>query len=177
MIGSFATQDVTKWPNIDWIASLSTLERCWCPKYNRTNKFVWKMCFIYVTLCFILPPCQSTAGINGLSWAVREIIKSSSTFSATNICSNIVWFIQLHETIQMKSNHTWINYNHDNIAISSHIVIYNFVWKLIFGTKFSSIYFAKGEKRLVFRLLFVNLQRAKDATLMFDAKYRYVFVV
>ena len=31
-----------------------------------------------------------------------------------------------------------------------------------FGTKFSSIYFAKGEKCLVFRLSFVNLQRAKD---------------
>ena len=35
--------------------------------------------------------------------AVREIAKSSSTFSATNISSNIVWFIQLHDTIQMKS--------------------------------------------------------------------------
>ena len=37
-----------------------------------------------------------------------------------------------------------------------------------FGTKFSSIYLAKS---------FVNLQRAKDGTHMFDAKYRYVFVV
>ena len=46
-----------------------------------------------------------------------------------------------------------------------------------FGTKFSSIYLTKGEKRLVFRLSFVNLQRAKDGTHMFDAKYRYVFVV
>ena len=46
-----------------------------------------------------------------------------------------------------------------------------------FGTKFSSIYLAKEEKRLVFRLSFVNLQRAKDGTHMFDAKYRYVFVV
>ena len=46
-----------------------------------------------------------------------------------------------------------------------------------FGTKFSSIYLAKGEKRLVFRLSFVNLQRAKDGTHMFNAKYRYVFVV
>ena len=33
------------------------------------------------------------------------------------------------------------------------------------------------KKRLVFRLSFVNLQRAKDGTQMFDAKYRYVFVV
>ena len=38
--------------------------------------------------------------------------------------------------------------------------------KFDFGTKFSSIYLAK-----------VNLQRAKDGTHMFDAKYRYVFVV
>ena len=36
---------------------------------------------------------------------------------------------------------------------------------------------AKGEKQLVIRLSFVNLQRAKDGTSMFDAKYRYVFAV
>ena len=41
--------------------------------------------------------------------------------------------------------------------------------------KFSSIYLAKWEKRMVFRLSFVNLQRAKDGT--HEAKYRYVFVV
>ena len=32
------------------------------------------------------------------------------------------------------------------------------------------------KKRLVFRLSFVNLQRAKDGTHMFDAKYRYMYV-
>ena len=37
---------------------------------------------------------------------VREITKSSSTFSATNISSNMVWLLQLHDTIQMKSNCT-----------------------------------------------------------------------
>ena len=47
----------------------------------------------------------------------------------------------------------------------------------IFVTKFSSIYIAKGEKRLVFRLSFVNLQRAKNDTHMFGVKYRYVSVV
>ena len=57
--------------------------------------------------------------------AVREITKSSSTFSATNISSNMTWFFQLHGTIKMKSNHTGINYNHKNIAIRSHIMIYN----------------------------------------------------
>ena len=56
-------------------------------------------------------------------------------------------------------------------------MIYDFVWNLIFRTKFSSIYLAKGEKILIFRLVFVNLQRAKDGTHMLDAKYRYVFVV
>ena len=35
----------------------------------------------------------------------------------------------------------------------------------------------KVEKRLFFRLSFVNLQRAKDGIHMFDAKYKYVFVV
>ena len=59
----------------------------------------------------------------------------------------------------------------------SHIMIYNFLWNFIFGTKFSSINLAKGEKRLFFRLPFVYLQRAKDGTHMFDAKYRYVFIV
>ena len=55
-------------------------------------------------------------------------------------------------------------------------MIYNCVQNLIFGTKFSSIYLAKGEKHLVFRLSFVNMQRAKDGTHVFDAKYRYMFV-
>ena len=48
---------------------------------------------------------------------------------------------------------------------------------LNFGTKFSSIYFKKVEKRLFFLLSFVNLQRAKDGIYMFDAKYKYAFVV
>ena len=55
--------------------------------------------------------------------AVREITKSSSTFSATNISSYFIWLLQLHDTIQMKSIYTWINSNHDNIAIKSHILI------------------------------------------------------
>ena len=46
-----------------------------------------------------------------------------------------------------------------------------------FGTKFSSIYLAKWEKSLVSRPSYVNLQRAKYGTHMFDAKYTYVFVV
>ena len=87
---------------------------------------------------------------NTTHWSVREITKSSSTFSATNISSNITSILKLHDTIQMN---------------------------LIFATKFSSIYLSKGEKRLVFRASFVNLQRAKDGTDVFDAKYRYVFVV
>ena len=77
----------------------------------------------------------------------------------------------------MKSNHTGINYNHNDIAIRSHTVTYNYVQNLIFATKCSSIYLTKGQKRLVFQLSFVNLQRAKDGTHMVDAKYRYVFVV
>ena len=93
------------------------------------------------------------------------------------ISSNMIWFLQLHDTIKMKSNHTGINYNHNNIAIRNPIMIYNSVQNLIFATKFSSIYLAKGERRLVFQVSFVNLQRAKDNSHMFDAKYRYVFVV
>ena len=108
-----------------------------------------------------------------ITLSVKEITKSSSIFSATNISSNIIWLLQLHDTIQMKSNCIRIKYNYDNIAIRSHIMRYNCVWNLIFATKFSSIYLAKEEKRLVFRLSFVKLQRAKDGTHMFDAKYRY----
>ena len=107
---------------------------------------------------------------------VRQITKSSSPFSATDIGSNMIWFL-LYDAIKMKLNHTGINYNHNNIAIRSHIIIYNSVENLIFATKFSRSYLAKGQKRLVFQLSFVNLQRAKDGTHMFDAKYRYVFVV
>ena len=89
----------------------------------------------------------------------------------------MVWFFQLLDTIKMKWNHTGINYNHNHIAIRSHIGIYNSVQNFVFDTKFSSIYLAKGQKRLVFQLQFDNLQRAKYGTHMFDAKYRYVFVV
>ena len=56
-------------------------------------------------------------------------------------------------------------------------MIYDSVQNLIFTTKFSSIYLAKGQTRSDFQLSFVNLQRAKDGTHMFDAKYRYVLVV
>ena len=88
--------------------------------------------------------------INILPLSVREITNSSSSFSATNFGSNLIWFLQLHDTINMRS---------------------------LFATKSSSIYLAKGEKRVVFQLSFVNLQRAKDGTHLFEAKYRYVFVV
>ena len=55
-------------------------------------------------------------------------------------------------------------------------MVYNSVQNLIFATKFISIYIVKGQKRLVFQLSIVNLQRAKDGTHMFDVKYRYVLV-
>ena len=56
-------------------------------------------------------------------------------------------------------------------------MIYDSVYNSIFATKFSGIYLAKGQKHLVIQLSFVNMQRAKDETHMFDAKYRYEFVV
>ena len=51
------------------------------------------------------------------------------------------------------------------------------MWNLIFATELSSIYLAKGEKPMIYRLSIFNLQRAKDGTHVFDAKCRYVFVV
>ena len=56
-------------------------------------------------------------------------------------------------------------------------MIYNNKSNLIFATTFSSIFLAKDEKRLVFGLSFVKLQRAKDGTHVFNAKYKYVFVL
>ena len=120
----------------------------------QASVYLMKYAHNFVVLCFVvIMPLDHVIRVPVLlkvTLSVREITKSSSTFSATNISSNIVWLLQLHDTIQMKS---------------------------IFGTKFSSIYLAKGEKLWVFCLSFVNLQRAKDGTNMFDAKYRYVFVV
>ena len=126
----------------------------WCMLGTQTSVFLWNQWRrkrSRHTLCMRNQQFY-VSGKRGLS--VREITKSSDTFSATNINSNIVWLFQLHDTIQMKSNYTWINYNH----------LY-------------SIYRAKGEKCLFFRLPFVDLQLAKDVTHMFDAKYRYVLVV
>ena len=50
-------------------------------------------------------------------------------------------------------------------------------WNHFYVAKFSSIYPTKGEKHLLFRLSFVNLQRAKNGTHMFGVKYRYVSLV
>ena len=56
-------------------------------------------------------------------------------------------------------------------------MVYDSVENLIFATKFSSIYLAQEENLMFFRPSFLNLQRAKYSTHVFDAKYRYVFVV
>ena len=78
------------------------------------------------------PPHMVSYTHFGHAWAVREITKSSSTFSATNISSNMICFFQLHDTIKMKSNHTGINYRHNGIAIRSHVMKYNSVLKFNF---------------------------------------------
>ena len=93
----------------------------------------------------------SWPNVDPMHWPVREITKSSSTFSATNISSNMIWFFPLHDTIKMKSNRIEINYNHNDIAIRSHIMIYNSVQSIIFATKVNSIYLSRGQKRLVFQ--------------------------
>ena len=72
-------------------------------------------------------PNELTYSQTQLSLTVREITKSSSTVSATNISNNMIWFFQLHDTIKMKSNHTGINYNHNDIATRSNIMIHNSV--------------------------------------------------
>ena len=54
--------------------------------------------------------------------AVRET-KSSSTFTATNISSNMICLLQLQDTLQMKSNYTRIDYNHDTYSKIVHVII------------------------------------------------------
>ena len=109
--------------------------------------------------------------------ADREISKSSSTFSAINISSNIVWVLQLHDTIQMKSNYTWINYKHDNIAIRSYIMIYNFVWKLIFGSNLVALISQKEKNSWFFgyHLLTCSVRRMVLKCLMQNINM-YVFL-
>ena len=109
---------------------------------------------------------------------VREITKSSSTFSATNISSNMIGFFQLHDTIKMKSNHTGINYNHNDITIRSHMMIYNSVY-LIFATKFSSIHLAKDKNGWFFnyhlltcsvrKMVFIYLMQNIDMCLLYKS--------
>ena len=84
-------------------------------------------------------------------WKVRTLFsqgdhQSSSTFSAADISSNMIWFLHLHDIIKWNE----IKSNHNDIATRSHIMIYKSVWNLIFATKFSSINLAKGQKRLFF---------------------------
>ena len=45
-------------------------------------------------------------------------------------------------------------------------MIYDSVYNLIFATKFSSIYLAKGQKRLVFQLSFSSVRKMKLICLM-----------
>ena len=55
------------------------------------------------------------------------VMKSSSTFSAANISGNVLWLLQLHDTIQMKLDYTWINYDHDNTVETLYNTV-NFCW-------------------------------------------------
>ena len=63
-------------------------------------------------------------------------------FSATNFSSYIIELLQLHDTIEIQLNYTWIHYN---IAIRGHLMIWKYVWNFIFATKFSSIYLLHGK--------------------------------
>ena len=51
---------------------------------NSPHKGQWRGALMFSLICV---------------WTVREITKSSSTFSASNISSNIVWLLQLYDTI------------------------------------------------------------------------------
>ena len=47
-------------------------------------------------------------------------LKEVALFSATNFSSYIIELLQMHDTIQIKWNYTWIHYN---ITIRSHLMI------------------------------------------------------
>ena len=75
-----------------------------CPKYSN-GLVLWSNKYCCCQLksgnifqCYAI--LNSNIFIQG--YAVREITKSSRTFSATNITSNIIWLLQLHNITQMK---------------------------------------------------------------------------
>ena len=63
-----------------WVNPVDTL--LWWPNIHQTTRYVsvWNTLWVHSS--------------------VREITKCSSTFSATNISSKIVWLLQLHDTMQ-----------------------------------------------------------------------------
>ena len=54
------------------------------------------------------------------------------------------------DTMQIISHYTWINYNHDNKATISHIVVYDSVYDLILVPNLVAFISQKEEKHLFF---------------------------
>ena len=111
----------------DWIGVMELIcggEPWTLTRSGRWDWFMWARNGARATLIgsgrwdWFMGTCQMTK-----YYTVREITKSSSTFSVTNISSNMIWFCEMHDTIKKKSNHTGINLNHNNITIWSHIMV------------------------------------------------------
>ena len=95
------------------------------PNLHRTH-FVMRPRLLYISnthchpesICIISGPASSFQRrklkplLSDRYSTVREITKSSSTISATNISSNRIWFLQLHDTIKIKSYHAEQQYSH-----------------------------------------------------------------
>ena len=68
--------------------------------------------------------------------------KVVALFSATNFSSYFIELLQLHDTIQINRNYAWI---HNDIALSSPLMIEKDMQNFIFATKFSSIFMLHGK--------------------------------
>ena len=102
----------------------------------------------------------------------NEIYRSYKTYTINHITTN--WILIVSPT--QWDDQVWSLYLSMPLG-ENKVLVSPFSAPLIFATKFSSIYLAKGEKRFFYRISFVNLQRAKDGTHVFDVEYRYLFIV
>ena len=107
----------------NWLVSISRCCTKWlgCNEFNHkrtcnaVNMYPKNMHTILVLLCFNV--VKNSHFVHNQSSRSPKIV---ALFSATNFSSYIIELLQLHDTIQIKWNHTWIHYN---MAIRSHFMI------------------------------------------------------
>ena len=127
----------------------------WGPMYHYVNQLRSKLStvhFRYMAIIFLLGSHGSY--LIARSWVQNLALQSgrSPKVVALFLRQTLVatWDDFFNAWSKWNQFHAAINYNHNNIAIRIQIMIHNTVQNLISATKFSSIYLAKGHKRLAF---------------------------